>query len=313
MAAVRRNKASGVVSDGRRVIAMSLYGRDPRYTWGALRNAQLVPVHLPDWTLRVYVAADPAPPRLAVPPRIVNKLRLLGVEVARVSATGNSMAASAARNWRLLAADDRRLDYFLVRDADTRLSKREAAAVRDWTSTVAKLADDDRGAPHAAGALHCVRDHPKHADRPLVDGLWGGRPRALRSRLNKNLTDILGLASATSREQVTAILSDVLWPAVANVSYCHDSVSACTRWTGLSARRPFPESRSGHEYVGQKFDQHQQLVSTDGDQLKSDVVCSVTSASLQSLPSNYTTFQPTLRITGSSRLATAGNTTTVAH
>ena len=82
------------MADGRRVIAMSLYGRDPRYTWGVLRNAQLVPVHLPDWTLRVYVAADPAPPRLAVPPRIVNKLRLLGADIALVSATGNSIAAA---------------------------------------------------------------------------------------------------------------------------------------------------------------------------------------------------------------------------
>ena len=126
---------------------MSLYGKDPRYTWGVLRNAQLVPVHLPDWTLRVYVAADPAPSHLAVPPRIVNKLRLLGVDIVRISA-GNSMAP---RNWRLLAADDERVDYFLVRDADTRLSERESVAVRDWLS----MADKD--GPQSA-VVHCVRD-----------------------------------------------------------------------------------------------------------------------------------------------------------
>jgi len=268
------------------VIAMSLYGRDPRYTWGALRNAQLVPVHLPDWTLRVYVAADPAPPRLAVPPRIVNKLRLLGVEVARVSATGNSMAAAAAaaRNWRLLAADDRRLDYFLVRDADTRLSEREAAAVRDWTSTVAKLADDDRGAPHAAGAgaLHCVRDHPKHADRPLVDGLWGGRPRALHQLLGQNVSaTMMGAVSNASSSSssanrsvdvMTRLLNEALWRRVGNFSYCYDSVSACDRWPA-SRRRPFTVARQRRQYVGQKFDQHQQVVSTDDDRLTADVVC----------------------------------------
>ena len=280
VAAMRRNKASGVVADGRRVIAMSLYGRDPRYTWGALRNAQLVPVHLPDWTLRVYVAADPAPPRLVVPPRIVNKLRLLGADIARVSATGNSMVA--ARNWRLLAADDRRLDYFLVRDADTRLSEREAATVRDWTSTVAKLTDD-RGASHAAAcALHCVRDHPKHADQPLVDGLWGGRPQALHQLLRQNVTEMMTTmtgavsnASSSANRSVdvmTSLLNEAMWRRVGNFSYCYDSVSPCDRWTA-SRRRPFPMPRQRRQYVGQKFDQHQQLVSADDDRLKPGVTC----------------------------------------
>ena len=131
---------------------MSLYGKDPRYTWGVIRNAQLIPVYLPEWTLRVYVAADTAPSELTVPPRIVHKLRLLGAEIATVPA-GNSMAP---RNWRLLAASDQHLDYFLVRDADARLSEREAAAVRDWVSAAEKNAS-------SYAVVHCIRDHPKHA------------------------------------------------------------------------------------------------------------------------------------------------------
>jgi len=138
--------------DGRKVISMSLYGKDPRYTWGVIRNAQLIPVYLPEWTLRVYVAADTAPSELTVPPRIVHKLRLLGAEIATVPA-GNSMAP---RNWRLLAASDQHLDYFLVRDADARLSEREAAAVRDWVSAAEKNAS-------SYAVVHCIRDHPKHA------------------------------------------------------------------------------------------------------------------------------------------------------
>ena len=47
---------------------------------------------------------------------------MLGAEVADVP-PGNSMAP---RNWRLVAADDQRIDYFLVRDADSRLSERES-------------------------------------------------------------------------------------------------------------------------------------------------------------------------------------------
>jgi len=253
---------------------MSLYGKDPRYTWGALRNAQLLPVYLPDWTLRIYVAADPAPAELAVPRRILNKLRLLGAEVAHVAAaTGNSMAA--ARNWRLLVAADENVDYFVVRDADGRLSEREAVAVRDW------LLATERD-PHSA-LVHCIRDHPKHAEQPIVDGLWGGQPQKLRRLLNHNITTLLNSASAsnTSRDKTDSMrtfLNDRLWPAVSNASYCHDSVSPCERRTQSRSEFALPP-RHGLEYIGQKFDEHQQLLSADADLLlKTDAVCSLSTS-----------------------------------
>ena len=255
---------------------MSVYGKDPRYTWGVLRNAQLVPVYLPEWTLRVYVAADPAPSQLAVPPRVINKLRLLGAEVVEVP-SGNSMAP---RNWRLLAADDHRLDYFLVRDADSRLSEREAAAVRDWLSAAEKNG--------SRSVVHCIRDHRKHADQAIVDGLWGGRPRPLHQLLRRNITQIMdsiisnmSSPSSARTSDTMALLNQVLWPAVSNFSYCHDSVSPCDRWTPSTSRRSFPLPRQGRQYVGQKFDAHQDLISTDGDQLKADVVCAQTSLDSQ--------------------------------
>jgi len=256
---------------------MSLYGKNPHYTWGVLRNAQLLPVYLPDWTLRVYVATDPAPPELAVPPRIINKLRLLGAEILHVS-TGNTLLP---RNWRLLVASDEHVDYFLVRDADSHLSEREAAAVRDWLSVA------ENNGSHSA-AIHCIRDHPKHAEQAIVDGLWGGRPRALYQRLNKYLTDIPELSSPS---EMDVVLNKVLWPAVADVAYCHDSVSPCHRWSAAPSRPPFPTSRQGQAYLGQKFDEHQELLSKDGDQLKSDVLCPVASSSMVS-PSSYMTFPP---------------------
>jgi len=240
---------------------MSLYGKDPRYTWGVIRNAQLVPVYLPEWTLRVYVTADPALSQLAVPPRIINKLRLLGADIAIVP-TGNTMAP---RNWRLLAAVDQQVHYFLVRNADARLSEREAAAVREWVSATEKN--------ESRAVIHCIRDHPKHGDHAIVDGLWGGRPRLLFERLNNYFTNVTSRSPAS--KIVKILLTEVLWPAVADVAYCHDSVSPCHLWVPASSRHPFPTARSSQEYLGQKFDEHQQLVSDDANQLKSDVVCPV--------------------------------------
>jgi len=256
---------TGVKRDGRKVISMSLYGKDPRYTWGVIRNAQLVPVYLPEWTLRVYVTADPAPSKLAVPPRIISKLRLLGAEIVTVP----TLNSTEPRNWRLLAVIDEQMDYFLVRDADARLSEREAAAVREWMSATEKT--------ESRAIIHCIRDHPKHANQAIVDGLWGGRPRLLFERMKKNFTDVLDVSflSASSK-----IVREVLWPAVADVAYCHDSVSPCDLWAPASSRHPFPTARSSQEYLGQKFDEHQQLVSDDANQLMSDVVCPVGSTAI---------------------------------
>jgi len=234
---------------------MSLYGTNPRYTWGVIRNAQLVPVYLPDWRLRVYVTADTAPQsELAVPPRVLKKLRLLDVQIAKVSTKSTIMP----RNWRLLAAIDQTLDYFLVRDADSRLSKREAAAVRDWLSASKK------------NMVYCIRDHPKHSEQAIVDGLWGGRPPLLSQQLHSHLR--LALRTETANDERN-VLNDALWPAVADSAYCHDSVSPCNRWTPPESRHPFPISRHGNEYLGQKYDQHQQPASNDSYLLTEDVVC----------------------------------------
>ena len=240
---------------------------------GVLRNAQILPVYLPDWSLRVYVPADSSPPELAVPPRIINKLRLLGASSARVS-TGNIMKP---RNWRLLIANEPNVDYFLVRNADTRLSEREARAVREW------LLVSGRNRSQSAAIVHCIRDHPKHAKHAIVDGLWGGRPRALYQLLRQNITQMVMMHSVSfnvsssvksaNQDVMQTILNRVLWVAVHKYSFCHDSVSPCDRWSRSTSRRSFFLSRQGHEYVGRKFDAHQDLISEDGKLLKADVTC----------------------------------------
>ena len=179
----------------------------------------------------------------------------------------------APRNWRLLVANDQHIDYFLVRDADTRLTEREAAAVRDWLKTA-----ESNGSQSAV--IHCIRDHPKHVNLAIVDGLWGGRPRALRQLLKQDITDMMNDITsnvspwpANRNSDTTTLMSQLLWPKVSNFSHCHDSVSPCDRWLPRTSRRPFPLPRQGREYVGQKFNAHQQLVSKDGGQLSADVVC----------------------------------------
>jgi len=83
------------------------------------------------------------------------------------------------------------------------------------------------------------------------------------------LNDITSNLSSSS----VTLMNQLLWPKVSNFSYCHDSVSPYDRWTPRTSRRPFPLLRQSREYLGQKFNAHQELVSKDGDQLKTGTVC----------------------------------------
>jgi len=220
----------------RKVISMSLWSAIPRYTYGALRNAQLLPVYFPGWTLRFYVErphTDDTTMYSPVPPRILSKLSIMGSEIVYVDAERSHIPPMM---WRFLIADDMSVDSFIVRDSDCRLNDRDFAAVSDWLRT--------------DYAFHCIRDHPSHAGYSLLGGLWGARPRQLRSFVSVPWRDMM-MGYRTDYVQDMQFLANAIWPLVqSNAAYCHDSVS-CLDWV---AAHPFPVSRIGTEHLGQVFD-----------------------------------------------------------
>ena len=248
--------------NGSLVIAMSLFGQNPLYTMGAVRNAQLLPVHFPGWVLRVYV---PNPgtvhvdPDILVPGRILFKLNDLGVQIAYVNASQN--LSCSPKLWNYLVADDQDAQYFLIRNAHNRLSDRDANAVNEWIQKNNSV-------------LHCVRDHPEHAKYPVVDGLWGAKAVALRNFLPTDMLSILknrdkcslaqNLNPGASPDDVT-VLRDVLWPLVKDHAYCHDSI-ACDKWP-RSVK--FSTPRNGLEYLGESFTEYQERADQKWKQLKS--------------------------------------------
>lgn len=243
-------------------------------TWGAIRNAQLLAVHLPDWRLRVYVPSGGSfsdvtssnrsnsatttmtrPISQVIRPRIVATLRHLGAEVVPTAAPGDVLRRPPIS----ALVTDPDADYVLMRRAEWRLSQREAAAVLDWTRA-AESQDPD------AAIVHCLHDDQRHADRALVEGLWGFRPAALLRRLAVNLT-----MAAISQLDVAdgsddSLLDRIIWPHVADAAYCHDSVATC--YDGPLARsiRQFPVSRlHGDSFVGQTFDENQDPVDDENE------------------------------------------------
>lgn len=111
------------VSTETRIISFGLYGNDPKYTVGAVRNAELVNVYFPGngrrelvllgamiyhsrpsslasiigWTARYYLDGS-------VPIEVVRRLIELGSEVVMMNGSGTE--AIAGMFWRFLVADD---------------------------------------------------------------------------------------------------------------------------------------------------------------------------------------------------------------
>ena len=146
-----------------RVVSTSLYGDAPRYAWGAIRNAELMPAVFPGWRLRVYTRSDMLPSQ-----DTLNTLRTLGADIVTIDAADKS--AGFGMNWRFLVGDDAGVEAFLCRDGDSRVSLRDRWAAEAWLAPP----------PGQRAPFHIVRDHPSHAGYKLMGGTWGAETSVFR-------------------------------------------------------------------------------------------------------------------------------------
>ena len=142
-------------------VSFSLYGSDPKYLEGALRNAEAAPRLFGSWISVFYVGNT-------VPADYINRLSELGSRVVRV--TDKEDASSMLWRYRAVFFDDAELVIF--RDTDSRLSRREALLVEEWIKS--------------GRDLHIIRDHPNHTSA-ILGGLWGCNAAAIRTKLKEAL------------------------------------------------------------------------------------------------------------------------------
>ena len=142
-------------------MSYGLYGANPKYITGAIRNAELVKVWFPGWVARFYV--DDTVPK--------DKIATLQAKGAEIISMGSRIKGGiAGMFWRFLVADDATVDRWIVRDSDSRLNPRERFAVEEWI--------------RSGKSVHTIRDHPNH-ERPLNGGLWGGVRGAIRGSMTE--------------------------------------------------------------------------------------------------------------------------------
>lgn len=134
----------------KKLISFSLWGDDPLYTRGLIRNLELAPVHYPGWSCILYCRDD-------TDRHYMDEVKALGCQVEVMEQKSGAFEGAF---WRFKAAFREGVERFIIRDVDSRLNPREATAVKVWESGTARF--------------HHMRDHVYHTSRILA-GMWGGK------------------------------------------------------------------------------------------------------------------------------------------
>ena len=184
----------------RNIITFSLWGQDPRYLSGAMKNVVVARYLYPGWTPRFYI--DESVPQAA-------RDYILQQGGQLVLAPKEWPADRFGLFWRFLVEDDPDVDFFMVRDADSVMNIKERAAVEDWLAS--------------GRTFHLMRDLPTHSELILA-GMWAaqrGNIGTMSKRVQDHVTG--GQRKLGNRITDQEFLRWKIWPIVRQDVMAHDA------------------------------------------------------------------------------------------
>jgi protein O-GlcNAc transferase len=212
-----------------KVVSFTVWGDSPIYTVGAVKNADLVAKHYPEFEAWFSLGKS-------VPEDIIAELEARpNTKVIRKDGPEDQTATM----WRFQYGPEDGVELLMPRDTDSRIELREVAAVREWLETDYEL--------------HVMRDHPWH-NVPMLAGMFGARGNALH-RLSK-WSKIYPARDYYQTDQV--FLSEYIYTifrleVLAHDEYFHfeDEIP--------NNRRPFPTARIDGQFCCQGYDENDNL------------------------------------------------------
>jgi len=136
----------------KKVITFSLWGNNPTYNIGAIKNAILAKKFYPDFECWFYIHKESVPNETII--------ELQKNENTRIIFKNGNLNNCKPMMWRFEAIDEDDVEIMLSRDTDTRFLLREKLAVDEWLESN-KL-------------FHIMRDHPHHTFT-ILGGMFGTR------------------------------------------------------------------------------------------------------------------------------------------
>jgi hypothetical protein len=202
-------------------ISYSLYGSDPKYLRGAIKNADAARLFYPGWTSVFYCGDD-------VPRSIRQRLIEQGAKVI----DSRDLPAMRGELWRFETTYLTDAELVIFRDTDSRLSAREAGLVKEW-------ADSGKD-------IHIIRDHPNHKEA-IMAGMWGARAASLRDKPGVFDPGNLKIAYGLDQE----ILRRTIYRNKALTRMIHDSIFL-REVDSISP--PLPETQEG--FIGESYSEN---------------------------------------------------------
>lgn len=222
------------------VLAFSLYGNLPKYTIGAIKNAESKNNYFPDWEMRVYYDQS-------VPINILKNLEKLNVNLIDISNEKINIyypkkeeSKTYGMFWRFVPAGDETVDYFVSRDTDSRFSEREVLAVNDWI---------DSQKP-----FHIIREHPWGHTWVINGGMWG-----CLGGFIENIDQLIKEYLKTSKwahEQAADqwFLKECIYPIVKDYSFITDEF---INFEGRSTPIKRDRALDDFAFIGEPFDENE--------------------------------------------------------
>jgi protein O-GlcNAc transferase len=209
----------------KKVIAFSIWGEKQIYNVGAVRNADLALEIYEGWECWFYVGQS-------TPQKTIDELsKRKNCKVVIQPEQGDW----SGMFWRFYPASDPNVEVMISRDADSRLSTREFLAVKEWEQS--------------NKSFHIMRDHPHHQTE-ILGGMWGCKFPIL-----KNMKKLINEYAKGEFWQVDQnFLREKIYPLIKNDAIVHDD---------FFAKKPFPKRREPNRFVGQAFDEHDDLLNPE--------------------------------------------------
>jgi protein O-GlcNAc transferase len=213
----------------KKIVSFSLWGDIPRYTEGAIRNAELALEVYPDWICRYYIGKN-------TPLGIIGRLSEFdNTEIYIMNEPGDWTGMF----WRFYPASDLDVGVMISRDVDSRLTVREKAAVDEWLES-----DKD---------FHIMRDHPYH-NTPILGGMWG-----VRNCLLLDMVEYINEYSKGDFWQVDQnFLRECVYSKVKDEAFVHDE---------YFEKNPFPIKRDDGCFVGQAFNENDEQLNPEHSEM----------------------------------------------
>ena len=183
----------------KKILSFCLWGNNPTYNIGAIKNAELAKIYYPDFECWFYIHSD------SVPQTTIESLKQL--DNTKIILKSGDINLCKPMCWRFEAIDDPEVEVMMSRDTDTRILMREKLAVDEWLNS-GKL-------------FHIMRDHPHHYNKlfPINAGMFGTKkiPNIF------SWTDILKKINNTGRYTDQDFLREYIYPYINNNCLVHTS------------------------------------------------------------------------------------------